>query len=165
MAVLREIVGHAFGEQNVTGVAAIHHSLRDVDARARDIRALVHIHDFIDRPAVNAHPHLHGRVSLERLGDLQSALRWPFGTVTKHQRHPIARWQPDELAGCVRSPHPFRLAHEIVQLMEHFALLVNEQFRVTNNVDEQDVPDFELQISFSSRGHPTLLLLRVFRRE
>ena len=30
-----------FGEQNVTGVPAIHYALRDVDSRGRDIRLLV----------------------------------------------------------------------------------------------------------------------------
>ena len=36
-----EIVGHMPREENVTGVAAIHHALRDVDARAGDVRLFV----------------------------------------------------------------------------------------------------------------------------
>ena len=35
--VLREIVGHAFGDQNVPSIAAIHHSLRDIDSHSSDI--------------------------------------------------------------------------------------------------------------------------------
>ena len=50
-----EIVGHMPREENVTGVAAIHHSLRDVNSRAGDVRLFVEISDFVDRTAMNAH--------------------------------------------------------------------------------------------------------------
>jgi hypothetical protein len=33
------------------------------------------------------------------------------------------------------------------------ALLVDEQFGVTDNVDEQDVADFEMKIRFTLSGH------------
>ena len=55
--VLFQIVGHVLGEQNVTRITAIHHPLRDVDPGSGDIGLLVQITDFIDRAAVNAHPH------------------------------------------------------------------------------------------------------------
>ncbi len=54
-AILREIIGDSFREQNVPSVAAIHNALRHGDAGAGHIRALVYIHNFIDRSAVNAH--------------------------------------------------------------------------------------------------------------
>ena len=65
-AVLREIIGHAFANENVTGIAAIHHPLRDVDAGAGDVFALVHIGDVMHRTAVNAHPHRQTRLRPQR---------------------------------------------------------------------------------------------------
>jgi hypothetical protein len=38
-------------------------------------------------------------------------------------------------------------------LTDQFALFVNQQFRITGNVDEQDVPNFELEIGFRMSGH------------
>src|SRR5881396_2765297 len=54
---LREIVGDTFTHENVAGVAAIHHSLRDVDAYAGDVVAPVCILHMMDRAAVDSHPH------------------------------------------------------------------------------------------------------------
>jgi hypothetical protein len=34
---LREIVGHAFRHQNVSGIAATHHPLRNINSRASDV--------------------------------------------------------------------------------------------------------------------------------
>ena len=55
--ILCEIVGNAFGEQNVTVIAAVHHSLGDVDSGACDIGLFVQISDLVHRTAVNAHAH------------------------------------------------------------------------------------------------------------
>ena len=37
MLILREVVGHMFREQNVSGVAAIHHTLSNVDSCSGDV--------------------------------------------------------------------------------------------------------------------------------
>ena len=52
-----QVFGYMLGEQNVTGITAIHHALRDVDSGAGDISLLVQVTDLIDRAAVNTHPH------------------------------------------------------------------------------------------------------------
>src|SRR6266496_2004377 len=70
-AVLREIVRHAFANENVTGITAIHYALRDVDAGAGDILTLVHIRHVMHRPAVNAHPHGQTRLCTQPLTDLK----------------------------------------------------------------------------------------------
>ena len=62
MAVLCQIFGDTLREQDVTGIAAIHHPLRDVNSRAGDIRPLVHIDNPANRSAVHAHPQLKFRV-------------------------------------------------------------------------------------------------------
>ena len=52
-----KILGDMFGEQNVTGIAAIHYPLGNIDARAGDIRLFVQIGDRIDRTTVDSHSH------------------------------------------------------------------------------------------------------------
>ena len=54
--VLFQIIGHVLANEDVPGIAAIHHSLRQVDPGAGDVFSLVHIHYFIYRAAVNPHP-------------------------------------------------------------------------------------------------------------
>src|SRR5438477_365720 len=70
---LREIVGDAFTHENVAGVAAIHHSLRDVDAYAGDVFAPVGILDMMDRAAVDSHPYRQTRLCAQGLANLQGA--------------------------------------------------------------------------------------------
>jgi hypothetical protein len=52
---LLEIFGDALGKKNVSRLPAIHHSLRDVDARAGDIGSFVYIDNSANRGRC-AHP-------------------------------------------------------------------------------------------------------------
>ena len=61
-----QVIRYMFGKKNVPGIAAIHHSLRHVDASAGDVRLFVYIGDFVHRAAVNAHAHLKFRMTLQR---------------------------------------------------------------------------------------------------
>ena len=45
LAILFKVVRHMLGQKNVSGVSAIHHSLGQIDSRARYIGAIVHIGD------------------------------------------------------------------------------------------------------------------------
>jgi hypothetical protein len=47
-----------FGQKNVPGVAAIHHSLRNVEPSAREIGPFVYIDHPANWPAVDSHPKL-----------------------------------------------------------------------------------------------------------
>ncbi len=71
--ILFQIIGHALGEQNVTGIAAVHHSLRQVYAGACDVGLLVQISDLIYRTAVNAHSHSKFGMLFQRFTDLNCA--------------------------------------------------------------------------------------------
>ena len=77
-------------KQDVPGIAAIHHPLRDVDASAGNVGLFVQISDFIDRAAVNAHPHLKFGMIFQLLADLQRAENRRFRTVAKNQRAAVA---------------------------------------------------------------------------
>ena len=62
----REIIGHSLGQENVAGIATIHHPLRHIDAGAGHVGAFIRVHDFVDRSAMNAHPELQLRMLLVR---------------------------------------------------------------------------------------------------
>ena len=55
MAVLSEVVRHMFGQENMSGIAAIHYPLRHVDSGSSYVGAVIYIGDLIDRATVNAH--------------------------------------------------------------------------------------------------------------
>jgi hypothetical protein len=40
----------------------------------------------------------------------------------------------------------FGVAHDLIQLLLQLPLIIDQQLRVANDVDKQDVPDLELQI-------------------
>src|SRR5438477_6453814 len=84
-----EVFSHMFGEENVPGVAAIHHSLRYVKTGAGEIGPFVYINHAANRTAVDSHPKLQARMFLEGTADLHRALRRRFWTSVKDQRHPV----------------------------------------------------------------------------
>jgi hypothetical protein len=51
-----EVFGEVFRNQNVTGIAAIHYSLRQVDSRSGNIRSIVEVSNHIDWAAMDSHP-------------------------------------------------------------------------------------------------------------
>ena len=55
MCVLLQIFSDMFREQNVPGIATIHHALGHIDAGTSHVRAPVYVHDAADRTAVHAH--------------------------------------------------------------------------------------------------------------
>src|SRR5205809_7979855 len=75
---LREIIGDAFTDENMAGVAAIHHSLRDVDAYAGDVFAPICILHMMDGAAVDSHPYRQTGLRAQGLANLQGAFDWLF---------------------------------------------------------------------------------------
>ena len=55
LGVLGEIIGGARGEEDMSGVAAAHHPLRNVYSGTGQIGLIVYILDRIDRSAVDSH--------------------------------------------------------------------------------------------------------------
>src|SRR5512140_2793111 len=90
LLVFFQIFSDVFGEKNVPGVAAIHHSVSHVKASAREIGPLVYIDQPTNWPAVDSHPKLQTRMFLERAADLHRALRRRFRTRVKYQRYAVA---------------------------------------------------------------------------
>ena len=117
------------------GVAAIHNALRHVDSCSGDIRPIVDVGGLMNRTAVNSHAHPDMWVVLQRTADLQRTSRRLFRAAEKYQRHPVSGRQPDESPACFRRSETFRASHDLVELLQKFDLLVDQQFRIADNVD------------------------------
>ena len=117
LLVFFQIFSDVLGEKNVPGVAAIHHSLRHVDASASEIGPFVYIDHPANGSAVDSHPKLQSRMFLERAADLHRALRQALPGSVKYQRHAVACWDFDQTArrfGSLkllgRANNPFKLS-------------------------------------------------------
>ena len=128
VAILRQIFRHMRRQKNVSGVTAVQHSLRNIDSRTRYIRFLVNIDDSVDRTTVNSHSQLDARMILQFFADLKRTLSRFFRTVEENQCHTIAGRHSDEFTSCFRSAKTFSYSHDLVQLLQQFNLLVDEQF-------------------------------------
>jgi hypothetical protein len=73
------------GEEDVSGIAAVHYSLRHVDPGPGNVAAPAHVGHFAHWPAVNAHPERNFGMLPERFCDLERAPRGLFPAVTKDQ--------------------------------------------------------------------------------
>ena len=63
---LGQIFGRVLGEQNVTGVAAIHHPLCQIQTGTCQIGASSHIDNSTDRTAMDAHAQPQPRIIFDR---------------------------------------------------------------------------------------------------
>src|SRR5947208_8895908 len=90
---------------------------------------------------------------LERAADLHRALRRRFRIGVKDQHHPVAGWDPNQSARSFGSLKLFGGANNSVQFLNRRMLVVNRKLRVANDVDEQDMGDFELDLSLALNGH------------
>src|SRR6476646_11748347 len=71
---LFEVFSHTMREKDVTGIATIHYSLGHVYGGGAYICSPVHASHTTDRPSVDAHPHSHAHIVLQRATDLHRAL-------------------------------------------------------------------------------------------
>src|SRR5690349_9589448 len=141
-----EVVRYMFGKENVSGIAAIHHPLRDVDSSAGNVRLLVEISDFINGSAMNAHPDFQFRMTLKRLADFQSAEHRRLGAVAKDQSATIARREAEQFAFCFGLFELLGAANNLSKRLQLVALLRDQQLRVANDIDEENVTDLKLHV-------------------
>jgi hypothetical protein len=127
MPVFAQVLRHVRRQKNMSGVTAIQHSLGNIYSRTSNVRFLVNIGNSIDRTAVNSHPQPDARMILQRLANLERTPGRFFRTMEENERHPIAGRHPDEFASCFRSAKALGAPHDLLQLMQQFNLLVNEQ--------------------------------------
>ena len=113
LRVLFQVFGHMLGEQNVSGIATIHHPLRDVDARAGDVGLLVQVSDFVNRAAVNSHPDPKLGMALQRLAISIAHSTGASGLVAKNERATIAGGQAQQFAFRFGQAELLRSAHDL----------------------------------------------------
>ena len=128
MPVLAQVLRHVRRQKNMLGIAAIQHSLRNINSRTGYVRFVVNIGDSIDRTTVNSHPQTDVRMILQCLADLERAPHWFFRTVEEYEHHPIAGRHSDEFAPCFRGAETFGISHDLLQPLQQFNLLVHKQF-------------------------------------
>src|SRR6266542_2393453 len=102
------------GQENVSGITAIQHSLGDVDSRSCKVRFVVNIGNAIDRTTVNPHTQPNMWMILQGSADLQSAAYRFLGTVKKKQGHPVSRLHSTELAPCFGKSKTFGASHDLI---------------------------------------------------
>jgi hypothetical protein len=90
---------------------------------------------------------------LERAADLHRAVRRRFWTRVKDQHHPIASWDPNQTVSGFGSLKLFGDANNPVQFLNRRMLVINRKLRIANDVDEQDMGDFELDLVLDLNGH------------
>ena len=151
--VLRQIFRHAFREKNVSGIAAIHHALGHVHASPGHVGPVVHIGHPTHGSAMDAHPHFEFRMTPQRLAGLHRASDWRIRSGGKSERHSVSGRQPDQFSGRFRGAESIGVADDLIELVQRLVLLINQQFRVADNVYEQDVSDFEFEIGIEFRRH------------
>ena len=64
--------------------------------------------------------------------------------ISKHQRAAIAGRQAEQFSFGLSEPELLGLLNNFLYRFNLRTLFVNRELRVTNNVDEQDMPDLEL---------------------
>ena len=74
----------------MSGIAAIHQTLSDVDAGAGNVDLFVQIAHFIDGAAVNSHSNVKFGMLFQFLANFQRTQNWRFRTVSENERATIA---------------------------------------------------------------------------
>src|SRR5438067_4073419 len=142
-----------FGDKNVSAIAAGHYPLRHVEPGACEVSMTIHIYHSAHRTAVHAHSNLQAWMRLERATDFNRALRRRFLTCVKDQRHAVAGWNFYQPPRGFRFLILSRAANDLGQFVNHRPLLVNRKLGVTDDVDKQDMRDFQLDFLFNLGRH------------
>ena len=79
-------------------------------------------------------------------------------TGAKDERTAIARRQTEQFARRFGDPELLGCPNDLLQRLQLLALLSDEQFGVTDDVDEKDMPDLESKIVLRFRRHSLFLL-------
>src|ERR1700730_14203201 len=87
--VLLQIASDALGEKDVSSIATIHHSLRDVDASAGNVRLCVQVSDFVDGTTVNSDADAKLGMIFECFADFQRAQHWCLRIISENERATI----------------------------------------------------------------------------
>jgi hypothetical protein len=134
-----QIFRDPLGQQNVSIISAIHHPLRKVNPSAGDIRCIIYVANFVDRPTVDAHSQLQLRVVFQLLADLDRTPHGRFWTIKKNERHPIAHGQSNQVPCFFGAVDLLCATDNFSQLLQVLTLLIEEQGRITDQIHKENV--------------------------
>src|SRR5207248_324143 len=153
MAVLFQVLGHMFRDEDMPGITAIHHSLGEVDSGTRYVGATTYVHHAAVRSAVHTPPQLELRVFPRGTTDLQRAFHRRFRSVVENQRHAVSSRYRDEPPICLRGVKMFRFANDPIQQLQQPSLLGRYQLGITDKVDEEHIGNLQLDLFLNFGGH------------
>src|SRR5205823_13240800 len=84
-------------QENVSGITAIKHSLRDIDSRSYKVRFIINVGDSIDRATVNSHSQPNMRMVSQGSAYFQRASHRLLRTAEKKECHPVSHRHSIEL--------------------------------------------------------------------
>src|SRR6266568_2562794 len=122
-------------------ISTIHHSLRSVNSRARNVYSVINIPNLIDWAAMNAHPQSELWMFFYLFGNVDRTINWCFRTVKENERDAIARGKANQFSCPFRGANLFGATDDLTELFLDLTLLVDEQFRIPDHVHEEDVAD------------------------
>src|SRR4030095_556205 len=134
------------------GIATIQNALGNVDSCSCKVCFVVNVFDRVDRAAMNPHPHLDVRTILQGPANIERTSHRFFRGVKKEQGHPVSGRHANKFAICFSRSKTLGTAHDLIQVLEQLDLLIYQQFRVTDHVDQQDVRDFQGEIRCNLLG-------------
>src|SRR5436190_16585900 len=146
MAILFQILCHVLGDEDVAGIAAIHHPLRDVDSSSRNVCAATYVHYAADRSAMDPHAQFQLWVFADGTANFQRALHRGFGGVIEDERHTVTSRHGNEPTLCLRRAEMFSLADDLIKHVEQSALLVRYEFGIADNVDKKHIGNLQLDL-------------------
>ena len=71
----------------------------------------------------------------QRSANLQRTSRRLFRAVKERKRHPVPGRHPDEFAGCFCRVKTLGIPNDLVEFLQRFDLLVDQQFRIADHVN------------------------------
>src|ERR1043166_681595 len=96
---LSKVLRHSIRQEDVPAISAVHYAPGKIDSSSCDVCSIIHVENFINWPAVNAHPKLQLRIFLQLFADLHRTPHRRFGTIKKNQGHPIANRSEERRVG------------------------------------------------------------------
>jgi hypothetical protein len=86
------------------------------------------------------------RMRFECLADFNCTSQRRVNAISKDQRHPVPCGNSDQHALCVRRTDLRGVSYDLIERLESLVLFVEEQFRITDHVHEENVPNLPLKI-------------------
>src|SRR6266487_734173 len=76
-----------------------------------------------------------------------------FRAGSENERATVTSGQAEQFTFPFSQAELLRAAHDLFQCLQLLALLGDKQFGITDDVDEENVPDLELDLFFNLSGH------------